>query len=189
MKRFVVFFIVLLPFIVYLTLALINRLGVNPVDELIEVMGFTAMILLFVVTLLPLFRFVGLNLLPYRRMLGLYVFFYASVHLLLVFSYELAFKLSSLFVELVDKPFMWLGLLAWLVLLPLALTSTRFSQRKLKKNWKKLHQVVYLALLLVAVHYGLQLRGELLNYFILVFAVLCVFFVKFKVLKFVKRFV
>lgn len=164
--RFVLFCTLLSPFAYLVYGALSGSFNPDPIDKLIEWTGLSAMYLLFVTVGLPVLQYylaklsLRWQLISYRRMLGLYVFFYASLHLLLVFIYIFGFKLETLLVELADKPFIWLGMLAWLLLLPLALTSSRAWQRRLKRNWKRLHLLVWPALLAVAIHYGLQLRGE-----------------------------
>ena len=168
LKRLFAFLVLLSPFLYLLCGVVMNTLGPDPAKSLINISALTAMTLLYVVLLLSLLAKFGIQLLPYRRMLGLYVFFYASMHVLTVSVYEFGGELSVFLAEVVGKPFMWLGLLAWLLLLPLALTSTKACRRRLKNRWKSLHRLSYMALLAVAIHYGMQLRGDLLIYLWLV---------------------
>lgn len=164
MLRLSIFLGLLSPFLYLLYGALTNNLGADPADSLIDVTALTAMFMLFAILLLPVPKKLGLNLLPYRRMLGLYVFFYASLHIITVTIYEFGASLNVFLSETIDKPFVWLGVLAWVLLLPLAITSTNGWRRRLKLRWRSLHQLVYIAFLAVAIHYGMQLRGDLLAY-------------------------
>ncbi len=96
-----------------------------------------------------------------KRPLGLYAAFYASLHLLtfLVLDYWLDFQL--IFRSLLEKPFIFVGTTAFLILLALTLTSTTRSIKKLGKKWKKLHQLVYAAGVLVIIHYIWALKADI----------------------------
>lgn len=96
----------------------------------------------------------------HRRMIGLFAFFYASLHLLAYFAFLLEWQWPELGKEIVERPYLLVGMLAWLILVPLTITSTKNWQRRLKRNWKKLHKLVYVIGLLAAVHYLLQIRSS-----------------------------
>jgi len=101
----------------------------------------------------PLQRLTGwAGWIRWRRVLGLLMFFYVTLHLLAFAGLWQGFDLEQLTVETGKRPYLWLGLTAWLLLLPLALTSTRAAQRRLGVRWKRLHQAVYAVTLLAVWH-------------------------------------
>ncbi|MDK2779185.1 MAG: sulfoxide reductase heme-binding subunit YedZ [Pseudomonadota bacterium] len=99
-------------------------------------------------------------LMTHRRMLGLFAFFYVTVHLVVYFMFLLEWRWQELAEETVKRPYLLIGALAWLLLVPLAVTSTRGWQRRLARRWKKLHRLVYVIAALAAVHYLLQIRAS-----------------------------
>lgn len=88
----------------------------------------------------------------WRRVFGLLVFFYVTLHLLAFAGLWQGFDPLRLVVETGKRPYLWVGLMAWLLLLPLALTSTRAAQRRLGARWKRLHQAVYVIAVLAVWH-------------------------------------
>ena len=157
-----------LPYIVYRLV--INNLGAEPAKALVEFLGETSLIVLFVtLAVTPLSKVKVLpSFVKYRRMLGLWVFFYACLHLL---SYGVFLVDWRNFIEdLYQRPYVIVGALAFLILLALAVTSPRAAIKKLGKKWKLLHRWVYLATFLVVVHVYWQLRAdyfEALVYFVI----------------------
>ncbi|MEM7290777.1 MAG: protein-methionine-sulfoxide reductase heme-binding subunit MsrQ [Pseudomonadota bacterium] len=131
-----------------------HSLGADPGKELLLFQGEWA-IRFLVLTLLitPLRISFGWNQLQsIRRMLGLFTFFYASLHLLAYVIFLLELDFSRIEEDLRERPFISVGFLAWLLLLPLAITSTNWMVRRLKKNWVKLHRLAYLVAALAVVH-------------------------------------
>lgn len=98
--------------------------------------------------------------LVHRRMLGLFAFFYATLHLVAYFAFLLEWQWQELGKEIIERPYLLVGMLAWLILVPLSVTSTKGWQRRLKRKWKSLHKLVYFISLLAAVHYLLQIRSS-----------------------------
>jgi sulfoxide reductase heme-binding subunit YedZ len=88
----------------------------------------------------------------YRRMIGLYALFYAVLHFLVFLIFILQLSFADLGRELVERPYITLGFMALVLLLPLGLTSTQAAQRKLGRNWKKLHRLVYVINILAVLH-------------------------------------
>lgn len=133
---------------------------------------------MLVLTLLvsPLRRLSGWQaVLKFRRMLGLYAFFYSCVHLVSFCQFYVGWEPVQLVEELIERPYIAAGFAAWLLMLPLALTSTRGMQRRLRRNWQRLHRAVYAAGLLACVHLFWQSRsdiGEALLYLLIVCALL-----------------
>lgn len=99
----------------------------------------------------------------HRRMIGLYCFFYACCHLLAYFIFLLEWDFQELANELVERRYLLFGMLAWVLLLPLAITSTKGWMKRLGKNWKKTHRLIYLLSLFVCIHYLLQIRSNWLE--------------------------
>jgi sulfoxide reductase heme-binding subunit YedZ len=96
----------------------------------------------------------------YRRMIGLYCWFYASLHLLCVLTYLLGWSWLIFVEEFAERPYMAVGISAWLLLVPLGLTSNGWAQRKLGRRWKTLHQLVYLIAVLACVHIIWLVRSD-----------------------------
>lgn len=137
-------------------------LGPDPGQYVIEYLGHTALILLLLTLGLSSAVRHGLpaGWLRYRRMLGLYSFFYAALHVLGFIAFILAWRWGEVWLEVRERPYITMGMLALALLLPLALTSNRRSIRWLGRRWKRLHALVYPALLLVLVHVAWQVRSD-----------------------------
>ena len=157
-----VFALCLLPAVVLFYLGANDGLGPDPAQALVRELGqWSLRLLLLVLAISPLARFAGLrSLLQYRRMLGLFTFFYASLHLLGYAVLLLELQWQQLGSELVERPYIVIGAAALLALLPLAMTSTRNWQRRLGRNWKRLHRLVYLAAVLALMHLLWQVRSD-----------------------------
>lgn len=140
-------------------------LGPNPVFELIDTMGKTALnILLITLAVSPLRRLTKWNVLViYRRMLGLFSFFYLTLHFTGYAVLDLGLAWSTIFVDVTQRPYTVVGMLALLIMIPLAITSTRGFQRRLKRNWSRLHQGVYVAAILGVTHYLWQTKLDMVE--------------------------
>ncbi len=130
-------------------------LGPDPVAALEHRSGDWALRLLLVtLAVSPLRQLSGVSaVLRFRRMLGLFAFFYASLHLAIYLFIDLGGFWRQVFEEIVKRPYITVGFLAWLLLLPLAVTSTRGMMRRLGRNWGRLHTLVYPIGLLAVLHY------------------------------------
>lgn len=139
-----------------------NDLGPDPGKELVLWSGSWAIRCLWLCLLVrPLKEITQLgSLLIYRRTFGLFAYFYAVLHFLAYSIFLLGFDLSFLGEEITKRPFIIIGFLSLLLLSPLALTSTQSWQRKLKKNWVKIHRIIYPASLLVLVHFIWMQRSD-----------------------------
>ncbi len=164
--------VALLPAMLLIGDWLNDRLSVNPIQEAIQRSGRIAITLL-VLTLAvrPFSQWLRLPmLLAQRRTLGLYTFAYALLHASLFIGLDYRFALVFILQEFAEKPYLWFGVSAFTILLPLAVTSFRYWMRTLGKNWKRLHRLIYVAAFLAVLHYGgavkgdfLALRGEVLR--------------------------
>lgn len=132
-----------------------NGLTVNPIKELTLRTGRYALILLILsLACTPLNSVFGWRgVMKLRRPLGLYAFMYAAFHFAIFIGLDYGFDLSLIGDALFEKRYALVGLAAWLMLLALALTSSKWSMKRLGKNWKKLHKLVYPAAGLVIVHF------------------------------------
>lgn len=156
------FVICLLPLMFLVYGAINNTLGVNPVEAMTRKTGdWTFYFLLITLSVTPLRNYPGLNgLIHYRRMLGLYVFFYACLHLLTYIWFDQFFDLAEILKDIFKRPFITLGMICWLLLLPLALTSNQAMIRRLKKNWAKLHKLVYPIAILGLLHHVMMIKAD-----------------------------
>jgi sulfoxide reductase heme-binding subunit YedZ len=171
-----VFILCLAPFIWTVYAAVTGGLGPDPAEALMHVTGeWSLRILALTLLISPLRAWTGWTvLMKLRRMLGLYAFFYGCIHLLSFLQFFIGWTPAALLEELAERPYITVGFGAWLLMLPLAITSTRGMQRRLRRNWQRLHRLVYPAAVLACLHLLWQARsdiGEALVY-IIVFAVL-----------------
>ncbi len=157
-----VFLLCLIPVSFLLYKFYINELGANPFEALTRQSGeWTLRFLLITLSLTPLKILLNKSWpLKFRRMLGLYTFFYASIHLLTYIWFDQFFDWSEIWMDIIKHPFITVGMLSWLLLLPLAITSTRGMQKRLGRYWKKLHQAVYLIAALVLLHYFMLVKAD-----------------------------
>lgn len=134
---------------------LTGRLGINPVEDLELTTGIWALRFL-VATLLvtPVRRVTGWNrIVQYRRMLGLFTFFYASVHFAIYIGVDQFFAFDFILKDVAKRPFITMGFTAFVLMIPLALTSTKGWIRRLGRRWQVLHRLVYVSAVCAAVHY------------------------------------
>lgn len=136
---------------------------VNPVEFLIRDIGAGGLILLCVtLAMTPLRQITGLSVfLQCRRMLGLFSYFYISLHLLSYVVLDKELDFADILHDVIKRPFIAVGMFAFLLLTPLAVTSTQAMQRRLKRNWKKLHSLVYVIAVLAIVHFYLEVKRDI----------------------------
>ncbi len=165
MRKFVkpaVFLLALVPFALLLVRALTDNLGPDPAQELsIETGEWTLRFLLITLALTPLRQLTGQSgFIRHRRMLGLFALFYATVHLLVWMNLILGFRWFAIAEEIVDRPYITVGFTAFLILVVLGITSPKTMVRKMGKNWKRLHRLVYIATILGVIHLLWILRTD-----------------------------
>lgn len=146
----------------HLTYALLTGgdLGVNPAETIQLATGRWAFkFLLISLAVTPLRRLTGWNVvIQYRRMLGLFAFFYATLHLSAYYAFDLTFDLRQLLVDTAKRPFIFMGMAAFLTMLPLAITSTKGWIRRLGKKWTRLHRLVYVSAVCAAIHFAWKVK-------------------------------
>ncbi len=137
-------------------------LGVNPIEKLTHVTGMTTLVLLLVtLAVTPVRRLTGWNLLiQLRRPLGLFAFFYAFLHFSVWMVLDLGFRLDWVWEDIHKRPYITVGFTAFLLLIPLAVTSTRGWIRRLGKRWTRLHLLVYVSTVLGVVHYYWLVKAD-----------------------------
>lgn len=150
------FGILLLPFLwmAYQTVLAPQSLGADPAKALVDHSGEWAIrSILFALAITPLRILTGLTgWIHWRRMAGLFAFFYALVHFLVYIGFFLQLDFSRIYQEIIHRPYIIVGAIALVLYLPLAITSTKEWQRRLKRNWMKLHKLVYLIGILAVIH-------------------------------------
>jgi len=150
-----VFVLCALPLAWLIFRAFTGRLGINPVEDLELTTGIWALRLL-VLTLLvtPLRRVTGWNrVIQYRRMLGLFAFLYVSVHFAIYIGIDQFFAFDLILKDIVKRPFITMGFTAFVLMIPLAITSTKGWIRRLGRRWQMLHRLIYISAIAAAVHY------------------------------------
>ncbi len=158
-----VFAIALLPLARLIWFAFTDQLGKNPIEFITRSTGtWTLVFLCITLTVTPLRRLFGWNvLLRFRRMLGLFAFFYALLHFTIYIWFDQWFDLHSVWKDVVKRPFITVGFTAFLLLWPLALTSTNAMVKRLGgKHWQALHRLVYVIVVLGVVHYWWHKAGK-----------------------------
>jgi sulfoxide reductase heme-binding subunit YedZ len=140
-----------------------HRLGANPLEFATHTTGtLTLVFLTLSLAVTPLRKILGLPwLVQLRRMLGLYAFFYGCLHLLCYVWFDKAFKPGAIAQDTLKRPFIFLGMLAFLVMAPLAVTSTNKMVKRLGgQRWNKLHKLAYLAAIAGVLHYYLLVKAD-----------------------------
>ncbi len=156
-------------------LGISGQTGPEPISVLEHDLGSIAIqTFIAVLAITPLRKYVGLNLLKFRRALGLAVFFFVAVHLgvWLFLDVQIA---SQIWADIIKRPYITVGMISFVLLIPLAVTSNNWSIRKLRGNWRKLHMLSYPAVLLAAIHNVMVQKvweAEALIYLVLILGLL-----------------
>lgn len=158
-----VFCVSLLPLAWLCWLAWHDRLGANPVETLSHRTGdWSLRFLLLTLAVTPLRRLSGWNwLLKFRRMLGLFAFFYVCLHLGVYLIFDQFFDPSAILEDIAKRPYITVGFAGFLLLIPLAATSTNGMIKRLGRNWQRLHRLVYLIGMLGVVHYWWLVKADI----------------------------
>ncbi|MCQ1060504.1 protein-methionine-sulfoxide reductase heme-binding subunit MsrQ [Photobacterium sp. ZSDE20] len=149
--------------LVYLTLT--GGLGADPIQGISHFTGKAALnTLLLTLCVSPIAKLLKAGMLVrVRRLLGLYCFFWAVLHLTGYVVLDLNFNWSLVLDEIISRPYLTIGAVSWVILFALAVTSTQSIQRRMGKHWQKLHNWVYLATLLVPIHYIWSVKSGLIE--------------------------
>ena len=187
MKKYfksVIFFLSSIPFIIIIAKIFLDKLGPEPIKEITHHTGeWTLLFLVFTLSMSPLKRFTNLNIwISIRRMLGLFAFFYASLHMLTYAGLDYQFDLSAISKDILTKKFIFVGFAAWFLMIPLALTSSKKMMSVLRKNWKKLHRLIYLISILGVIHFLWLVKKDLTEplIYLLIIIILLILRINFK---------
>jgi len=158
----VVFGLSLLPLLRLIALGLQERLTANPIEFITRATGdWTLYFLCLTLAVTPLRRATGLNaLIRFRRMLGLFTFFYASLHFLTFIWFDHFFDLAEMMRDVLKRPFIAMGFSAFVLLVPLALTSNDRMLRKLGRRWSVLHRLIYVVAIVAVLHFWWMRAGK-----------------------------
>lgn len=158
-----VFVACLLPFGLLIFDGYTGNLGVNPVETITRSTGiWTLTLLLITLSVTPLRRISGWNgLIKLRRMVGLFAFFYASLHFATYMVFDHFFDLQAIVKDVVKRPYVTVGFSSFLLLIPLAVTSTSGMIRRLGKRWQQLHRLIYVAAIGGIIHFFWLVKADL----------------------------
>ena len=161
--KVVLFALALFPFLRLVLFIFTDQLGANPVEFITRDTGNWALYLLCAtLAVTPIRRITGWNwLLKMRRMLGLFAFFYASLHFTAFLWFEHFFDIQAMWQDVLERPFIAVGFAAFLLLIPLALTSNHAAIRRMGgKRWQQLHRLVYVIAALTILHFWWMREGK-----------------------------
>lgn len=165
LQKPIVFIAALLPFLFLLQSLLTGQLGPNPIDTLTDQTGTLAIRMLLISLMLTPLRWLLKDTWPirFRRMIGLFAFFYATLHVATYFVLDQQFDIGAVWSDLSERPYIVAGTIAFLIMVPLAITSNNYMVRRLGRRWMSLHRAVYIAGLAVVVHYVWLAKGDLIE--------------------------
>ncbi len=141
-----------------------GELGANPIEYINRFLGDWALrFLILGLAITPVRKLTGLNVLArYRRMIGLYAFFYAALHILNYIAIDQFFDWFEIWTDIIKRTYITVGMITFLLLLPLAVTSTNGMVKRLGgANWRKLHRLVYIAVPLACFHFAMMIKADL----------------------------
>ncbi len=161
----VVFLICLLPLTMLLWDGFHDALGANPVEKITHRTGdWSLRFLLITLAVTPLRKLFGWKfLMRYRRMFGLFAFFYVCLHFATYLVFDHFFDLGEIAKDIVKRPYITVGFTAFVLLIPLAVTSTHKMKKRLGKRWQRLHQLVYVVAVCGILHYLWLVKADLLQ--------------------------
>jgi sulfoxide reductase heme-binding subunit YedZ len=159
--RRAIYIVGMVPAVWYFYLGLTDQLGADPQNVLERTLGLWALRFLIVaLAISPLRRLGGPNLIRYRRAIGLLAFYYASLHLTVYMVLDQGLDLSAIIADIIKRPYITVGMLAFLILVPLAVTSNNAMIRRLNGGaWQRLHRWVYVATAAAAIHFIMLVKA------------------------------
>lgn len=159
LPAWVLYVVAVFPPSLLLYAGLTGGLGVEPIKALEHEIGELGLqVLIATLAITPLRRFTGLNLIKFRRALGLIGFVYIFLHLLVWLLLDVRI-VDQILADIVKRPYITIGMLGFVLMIPLALSSNNWSLRKLGPTWRKLHKLFYPAIILGGIHYVMVVKG------------------------------
>jgi sulfoxide reductase heme-binding subunit YedZ len=175
----ILFALLLSPFALLVVDIFLDNL-IDPVEEMTTFTGQWALrFLLLTLALSPLNKFLPFSIIRYRRMIGVFSFFYACLHFS-IWLIDQEFAVQIITQDIIKRPYITVGFSAFLLLFLLAITSTNKMMRLLGKRWKKLHQFIYVIIILVVVHFYWQAKSDM-DIEPMIYAAIAVFLLGFRV--------
>lgn len=175
-----VYILYLIPVPVLLYMAQTGRLGREPIKALEHELGEIALQLLIIgLAITPLRRYLGLNFLKFRRTFGVLAFTYVALHLLVWLVLDVGI-LSQIWTDILKRPYITIGMVGFVLMIPLAMTSNNVSVRRLGPLWRKLHKLTYVIVILGGVHFIMVVKGIQLEPFIYMGVILGLLALRFK---------
>ena len=158
----IIFLASLLPLMRLIWLGMNNDLGANPIEFITRSTGTWALVFLCItLAMTPLRFFTDLTVwIKLRRMFGLFCFFYASIHFCIWFWLDQNLDFQSMWADIAKRPFITMGFLSLVLLIPLAITSNQWAMRRMGKHWARLHKLVYLIACTAILHYWWHKAGK-----------------------------
>ncbi|HUX90666.1 MAG TPA: protein-methionine-sulfoxide reductase heme-binding subunit MsrQ [Gallionellaceae bacterium] len=152
----------LFPLLRLAGLAYFSLLGANPIEFITRSLGtWTLVLLLVTLSITPLRHISGWSwLIRLRRMAGLFAFFYALLHFITYIWLDQFFDLNGIYKDVIKRPFITIGFTAFVLLVPLAITSTNAMRKKLGRRWQMLHRLIYPIAILAVLHYWLLVKQD-----------------------------
>ena len=179
-----VFILSTVPFIIIVYKIFLNKLGPEPIKQITHHTGeWTLLFIIFTLAMSSIKQITNMNIwISIRRMLGLFVFFYASLHMLTYVGLDYRFDINEISKDILTKRFIFVGFAAWLLLVPLALTSSKKMMKIFKQYWKKIHRLIYLIALLGVTHFIWLVKKDITEplIYLLIILFLLAFRVRFK---------
>lgn len=163
MFKALTFLLCLIPLARLGWLGMSDGLGANPIEFITRSTGtWTLVFLMITLSVTPLRRITGWNgLIRFRRMLGLFAFFYVCLHFTTYIWLDQFFDWTEIVKDVIKRPFITVGFVSFVLLIPLAVTSTNAMQRRLKRRWQLLHRLVYLIAIGGVVHYWWLVKKDI----------------------------
>ncbi|MDH5547226.1 MAG: sulfoxide reductase heme-binding subunit YedZ [Gammaproteobacteria bacterium] len=163
--KLTIFFLSLLPAAQLVYAFFMQKLGANPVETLSHTTGDWALyFLLLTLAITPLRKFTGRHaLVRFRRMLALFAFFYALIHFSIWLVLDHEFVWGAIIKDIIKRPYITFGFLSFILMAPLAITSTNGWMRRLGAQWKRLHRLVYIIAILAILHFIWLVKADFLD--------------------------
>jgi sulfoxide reductase heme-binding subunit YedZ len=159
-QKLLLFVLLLTPFLLLLSDVILGNL-IDPIEEITNPTGQWALrFLLLGLLITPLNKILSFPLIKYRRMIGIFSFFYACLHLS-IYLIDQNFEFQLILADVMKRPYTMVGFSAFILLFLLTITSTNKMVQRLDKRWKKLHQSIYLIIILVIVHFYWQAKSSM----------------------------
>lgn len=162
-NKIVIFINSLVPLFLLAWDGLRGNLGANPIEFFIRTTGVLTLVFLLVsLSVTPLRKYTGWNnLIKFRRMLGLYAFFYGALHFITYVGFDRSLSFTGTIADIVQRPFIAVGMIAFFLLIPLAATSTNNMIKRLGgKNWARLHKLTYVVAILGVIHFYMIVKSD-----------------------------